>query len=375
MWLKMDKEEILKKLRELRNEDPLFRNGKIVSSVSTEPLDIALEAFRIFSDINALDSYVFPSVQKLEREIIGWFGVLLNNLSLDGYVTTGGTEANIAALYIAKKIHPKRKELIVPRSAHYSIQRAADLMGLRIKWTELDENFKADVDSIKSKINKNTLAIIATLGTSSLGIVDPIEEINDLCKDIFFHVDAAFGGFVLPFLDKRKIDFSLDNIDSITIDPHKMGLSLIPAGCILFKNETYLERLNVSPPYLPFSTHTLSGSRSGGAIAATWATLMHLDHEGYKKIVEECIENTKFLCNELKKISKASIVTEPELNIVGIKISDIESIAKELKKRGWKIAINRDMECIRVVVMPHVTKEVISRFLDDLDLILKNKLT
>jgi len=362
----MDKKQIITRLKELRREDPSFMDGKIISSVSTEPLDIALEAFRIFSDTNALDTYIFPSIQKIERDIIKWFGILLNNPQISGYITTGGTEANMAALYAAKKIYPKRKELVVPESAHYSIQRAADLMNLRVRWTTLDENFKADIDSIKSEINKDTLAVIATAGTSSLGIVDPIEEINDLCEDIFFHVDAAFGGFVLPFLGRRKIDFTLVNLDSLTIDPHKMGLAPIPAGSILFKDNSYLGRLRISPPYLPVRTYTLSGTRSGGSIAATWATLMYFDFDGYKKIVEECMENTKFLCNELKNIPHADLVTDPELNIVGIKIPNAEKVAEELQKMNWKIAVNRDMGCIRVAVMPHVTREVISRFIEEL---------
>lgn len=366
----MDRTEIITRLNELRRKDPSFRDGRIISSVSTEPLDIALDAFRIFSDTNALDLHIFSSVEVIEGEVIKWFGTLLGNPLISGYVTTGGTEANMAALYAAKKIYPGRKEIIVPKSAHYSLQRVADLMGLRIRWAALN-NFRADADSIKDMINKDTLAVIATAGTSALGIVDPIEEINEFCRDVFFHVDAAFGGFVLPFLDGRKIDFTLANLDSITIDPHKMGLAPIPAGSILFRDNSYLNRLKVSPPYLPFATSTLSGSRSGGAIAATWATLMYHGFEGYRRIVGECMGNTRFLCDELGNIPHVGLVTEPELNIVGIKIPDIGRVARELRGIGWRIAVNSDMGCIRVAVMPHITREVISKFIGDLRVILR----
>ena len=369
----MDIEQIIKELKEARKKDPFFSGGRIVSSVSTEPLRVALEAFRIFSDVNALDTYIFPSVIGLEREVIEWLGTMLKNPKAAGYITTGGTESNIQALYAAKKLYPQRKELIVPKSAHYSIYKAADLMGLRIKWTRVDGNFRADTLSIKKALGKDTLAVVATAGTAALGMVDPLEEINELCPDVFLHVDAAFGGFVLPFTGKRRMDFGLMNLDSVTIDPHKMGMTPIPAGSILFRDGSYLEKLACTPSYLPVETYTLCGSRSGGAIAASWAVLKSLGLEGYKKIVDGCMKNTAYLCSELEKIPGASLATEPDLNIVGIKIPDLEKNSRELGRRGWKLAVNTDAGCIRFVVMPHVTIEVIDDFMQELKKIIKNK--
>lgn len=372
---KMDEHEIIERLKRLRAEDPSFRDGRILSSVSTEPLPVALDAFKIFSDTNALDTNIFPGVQKIEREIIEWFGELLKNPKTYGYITTGGTEANIMALWSAKKLYPERNEIIVPESAHYSIQRASDLMNLEIIWTELDQNFRADVNSIKDKINRNTLAVIATAGTSSLGVVDPIKEINEFCENVFFHVDAAFGGFVIPFLENKRIDFSLENLDSMTIDPHKMGLSLIPAGAILFRDESYLKKFDLSPPYIPIKTHTLSGTRSGGSIASVWATLNYLGVDGYKRIVNECMKNTEFLCSEAEKIDSVSLITKPDLNIVGLKIPNSKKVWNSLKENGWRISLNSDTKSLRIVVMPHVTKDVIMRFVADLREIVEGHLT
>lgn len=359
--------EIIKKLRRLRNRDPYFSNGRILSSVSTKPSGIALDAFEIFSDTNALDSHIFPGVQRIENDVIRWFGKILKNREISGYITTGGTEANITAIWAAKKFYPERNEIIAPKSAHYSIQKAADLMDLKIIWVEVDKKFKADVGDIRKKINKNTLAVIATAGTSALGAIDPIEEINELCDGIFFHVDAAFGGFIIPFLkDHPRMDFTLKNLDSITIDPHKMGNSLIPAGSILFRDKSYLKKLELKPPYLPFRTCTLSGSRSGGSIASVWATTKYYGIKGYSKIAEDCIKNTKLLCDELGKIDGVVIVTEPELNIVGIKVPKLNKTYKALKRKGWKISSDSEKKNLRIVVMPHVTERVINEFVTDL---------
>ncbi|HEX55225.1 MAG: tyrosine decarboxylase MfnA [Candidatus Altiarchaeales archaeon] len=369
----MERNKIIDELKKLRERDPLFENGRILSSVSTKPPRIALEAFNIFHDTNALDRFLFDSINKLEREIIEWFGILLRNREVSGYITTGGTESNIVALWSAKKIYEGRREIIVPESAHYSIERAADLLELEISWISLDDEFRARVNEIRKKIDKDTLAVIATAGTSALGVIDPIDEINKLCKDVYFHVDAAFGGFVIPFIEtKERIDFSLENLDSITIDPHKMGLSIIPSGCILFRNNSYLERLEISPSYLGFKTWTLSGSRTGGTIAATWANIKYLGIDGYKRIVNECIENTKFLCKKLREIEGLEIVVEPTINIVAIRTRDTERLFLELRRRGWKILMDSKTKSIKIVVMPHVTKNVIEKFVNELKEIMRD---
>ena len=147
-----------------------------------------------------------------------------------------------------------------------------------------------------------------------------------------------------------------------------MGMAQIPSGAILLRNNSLADKIVVSPPYLPFKTNTLSGTRSGGAIAATYATLNYLGVEGYKEIVGGCMENTKFLCNEIKKSDFAGLVTEPELNIIGIKVlnSDHQEVVKKLRGRGWKVSLNEKPGCIRVVVMPHISRENILDFIEDL---------
>ena len=369
----MDKEsEILERLRGMRAGDPKFEDGKILSSVSTKPLGIAIEAFKIFADTNALDTHIFSKVEELEKECIGWIGNLLHNRLARGYITTGGTEANIFALWVMRE-NSKKRQIIVPRSAHYSVERAANLLGLEIIPAALDENFKADAGDIERNINENTLGIVLTAGTSALGAVDPVEDVSDLISNsgekIFLHVDAAFGGFIIPFLKPGiMFDFELENVTSMTIDPHKMGMAPIPSGAVLLKNDSLLDKITISPPYLPFKTNTLSGTRSGGAIAATYATLNYIGVDGYEKIVGGCMENTKLLCSELSKLDCVEKAAEPELNIVGIMVSgsDNSEIVKKLGKRGWKVSLNEKPKCIRVVVMPHTSRENILCFIDDL---------
>src|SRR5690606_34902424 len=142
-------------------------------------------------------------------------------------------EANIMAMRAARNTRRiKNPEIIVPKSAHFSFKKASDMLCLKLREAELDKDYKVDINSVHHMISDKTVAIVGVAGTTELGKVDPIEELSEICadRDIFLHVDAAFGGYSIPFLnetgyDLPKFDFSLPGVCSITIDPHKMGLA------------------------------------------------------------------------------------------------------------------------------------------------------
>jgi tyrosine decarboxylase/aspartate 1-decarboxylase len=195
-----------------------------------------------------------------------------------------------------------------------------------------------------------------------------------LANDVYFHVDAAFGGFVLPFLeelgsDVSDFDFRLPGVCSITVDPHKMGLAPIPAGGILFRDEEMMRSITTRIPYLAGGEtdhNTILGTRSGASAIAVWALLMHLGRQGYRGVVGRCMRLTSKLVEGVQKINGVSLVTRPTLNIVGISSGeiDIKSLAKEMRERGWAVSLFPGH--IRVVIMPHVKSSYIEHFLKDL---------
>ena len=166
------------------------------------------------------------------------------------------------------------------------------MLNLKIVEAKLDEHYKIDVESVKRAISENTVAIVAIAGTTELGLIDPIEEISKIAQEhnIYFHVDAAFGGFSIPFLknlgyEVPVFDFSLDGVCSITVDPHKMGLAPIPAGGIIFRKEEYLQVMAVDSPYLTVKTQsTIVGTRLGASSAATYAIMKYFGKNGYSKL-------------------------------------------------------------------------------------------
>ncbi|MCC7553073.1 MAG: tyrosine decarboxylase MfnA [Methanobacteriaceae archaeon] len=380
------KEKILKKLEDFQKYDYKYSDGRILGSMCTSAHPFAKKIFYKFLDSNLGDPGLFKGTKAIEKEVIKSIGVLLSNENAYGNVVTGGTEANIMAIRAARNFARKHKniengEIILPKSAHFSFKKATDLMNLKIIEIELDDNYIMDLSSIEDNISSNTIAIVGIAGTTELGLIDPIEELSKIAikYNIYLHVDAAFGGFSIPFLKNSgynlpNFDFSLKGVSSISIDPHKMGLAPIPSGCILFREKEYLDVMAVNSPYLTTKKQsTIVGTRLGASAAATLAIMDYLGFRGYEKIAMELMNNTKFLKENLIKDGYV-LTVEPQLNIISFNHPNIDTydLANELEKKGWYVSISSCPVSIRIVLMKHIKKSHLKEFILDLREINKN---
>jgi len=368
---------VLAELESRLGKDFNHDSGRIVGSMCTRPHAFARKVYCRYVEKNLGDSGLFPAVAELEREAVGMLGEILGNSHASGHVTTGGTEANILALWAAKKKAKKSPcEVIVPASAHCSFDKAADLLSIKVVKAPLNGKYQVDVEAVRDAISPNTIAIVGAAGTTGLGVVDPIPELSEIAaeKDLYLHVDAAFGGFVLPFLkrlrpDLPSFDFSLPQVRSITVDPHKMGLAPIPAGGIVFRNENLRRTVSWKISYLSgggSEQATIVGTRSAASVTAVWALLRHLGVEGYTRVVQRCMRLTWRLAREVSAIEDLGVVTEPTMNVVGIKSAtlDISEVARQLRLREW--AVSLFPHHIRIVVMPHVKEQHVKELIQDL---------
>ena len=375
----IDKADILKELEELHSLDSDYADGRILGSMCTESHPFAKEIFCKFLDTNLGDPGLFKGTKQIEDKVIKFIGELLSIDNPYGHIVTGGTEANLMAIRAARNHARKYKgivdgEIIIPESAHFSFKKAADMLNLKIVEAELDD-YKISVESVKNAISDKTVAIVAIAGTTELGLIDPIEEISKIAleNNIYFHVDAAFGGFSIPFLrecgyDLPVFDFSLEGVCSVTVDPHKMGLAPIPAGGILFRKEEYLEVMAVDSPYLTVKTQsTIVGTRLGASSAATYAIMKYFGKEGYTKLAKDLMENAMFFKKGLDDLGY-EVVCEPELNIVAFNHPKIDTheLAERLEKLGWKVSVAKCPVAIRVVLMNHIKKNHLKELLEDL---------
>jgi tyrosine decarboxylase/aspartate 1-decarboxylase len=255
------------------------------------------------------------------------------------------------------------------------------MLSLKTVEVPLNENYKIDTTMLEDCITDNTMAITAIAGSTEFGLVDDIKEISKIAKsnDVYLHVDAALGGFIIPFLNYRNdnqlnFDFKCKGVSSITIDPHKMGLAPVPAGGILFRHKKYLDKLAIDAPYLTKNVQTtIVGTRTGASTAATWALINYQGMDGYADVVEQSINLTQYTYNKLMQMDDVNVIVKPELNVVAFNVSDmkVNKLKEELLKKGWRVSNTVNPYAIRLVLMPHVKKEHIDNFLVDLREIIK----
>ncbi len=360
--------DIIDELRRYREMDIPY--SRVLSSMCTTPHPVALEAHRIFVETNLGDPGIFIGTTELEKRVIRMLGEILSNPDAAGYISSGGTEANIQGIRAARNLKRIRDpNIVIPKSAHFSFEKIGDILGVEIRRAPLDNDYRVDVAEVERMVDERTVAIVGIAGTTELGQVDDIEALGEIASesDVFLHVDAAFGGLVLPFMDKRiPFDFEIDGVSSITVDPHKMGMATIPAGGILFRSERFLRALEVETPYLTSKyQYTLTGTRPGTGVASTYAVLRHLGFEGMKEIVERCLRNTRILVEEMRDIGFEPVI-EPIMNVVSFHAENADRLKDELYRRRWVISTIREPEAIRMVIMPHVTEEVIKEFVSEL---------
>jgi tyrosine decarboxylase / aspartate 1-decarboxylase len=337
----------------------------------TYPHPVAVRAHMENIHTNLGDPNLFPEIAALERRAVAILGGFLGDAGATGYISSGGTESNIQAVRASKILADVRDpNIVVPASAHQSFEKARDLTGVELRYARLDEHYVVDVNALDELVDENTVCVVGIAGSTSLGTIDPIPVLAQIAREnnSFLHVDAAFGGFVIPFLDKTyPFDFSVNGVRSIAVDPHKMGMSTIPSGGLLFNNSADFDALSTNTFYSV--ERSITGTRSGAPVAATLAVLERLGFDGYQSLVRECMRLTT-LCVEQAAEFGIYPVIPPVMNILAFKVPDVQRAVLRLTALGWRISVMGG--ALRIVIMPHINEKTIMEFTEDLKKIVKN---
>ena len=326
------------------------------------PHPLARAAYALAMGINpnnhALDGGRASSRMEVEavREIarmFGWTDYL-------GHLTSGGTFANLEALWIAGQLAPG-KRIVASEQAHYTHGRISAVLGLPFTAVSADRQGRIDVAALESALQRGDVGtVVVTLGTTATGAVDPLHEVVALRNVYKFrvHVDAAYGGyFVLAsnLSEETTRAFAcLDQVDSIVVDPHKHGLQPYGCGCILFREPAIGRFYKHDSPYTYFTSDelhlgeiSLECSRAGAAATALWATqrLLPLTPGGVfagelscgrkaaLRVYEKLTKDTRFLTG-----------AEPELDILiwAMKAYTLEE-SSGLAKAVFELAAEQDL--------------------------------
>jgi tyrosine decarboxylase / aspartate 1-decarboxylase len=249
-----------------------------------------------------------------------------------GHLTGGGTMANLEALWVAGRLD-QAKTILASAQAHYTHQRISSVLQLPFETIPCDARGRMDVEALQKRLRRGDVgAVVATMGTTATGSVDPLAEILQLRAKHGFrlHADAAYGGYfglaenLSP--EARKNFDHITQADSIVIDPHKHGLQPYGCGCVLFRDPVVGRLYRHDSPYTYFSSGelhlgeiSLECSRPGAAAVALWATqkLLPLKKAGeFAKGLEQCREAAIDLHQRIAADSRFVAAFAPELDIV-----------------------------------------------------------
>ncbi len=355
----MSKQEILDTLEQYKKDDVKWRSGKVFAytfSAGEDVDDLIKEAYMKYLSENALDPTSFPSLARLEREVVRFvIDLLRGDDNAVGNFTSGGTESIMLAVKTARdkaaadKPHIKNPEMVFPRTAHSAFHKAAQYFGIKPVMSEFNsDTFMADVDSMRNAINENTILLAASAPSYAQGVVDPIREIGKLAleKGLLFHVDGCMGGIMLSFLrqmegfDIPDFDFSVPGVTSISADMHKFGYAAKGASVISYRNKDIRKHqifaTTASTSYAMFNATMLS-SKSGGPMAGAWAVIHYLGMDGYKRIIGEVMAAVKKIKDGINSIEGFRILGEPKMSIFSFASDSVNvfQLADYMAKRGW----------------------------------------
>lgn len=355
--------------------------GRVLNSICTEPHPLGVEMAAAAAHTNLGDVRIFRGTKRIERKVVRLLLDLLGNPGGSGNLVSGGTEANLIAMLVARESArargrlTDRPEVVVSATVHFSFTKIFGLLGLTPVVVPVDDALRLPAGEVARRIGEHTVAVVATAGSSEFGVVDAVDEIGPAVsgRDVHLHVDAATGGFIIPFArelghDLPQFDFSVDGVDSITIDPHKYGLANVPAGAVLFKGAKDAGRFAFDSFFVDTPVHnTLLGTRPGSAAVSTYAVLEHLGRDGFKAITRTNFEVTRHLVDGLRAAGH-ELAAEPQLNIVVVKMPHAARISQLLESRGWIVSTSKRFgETLRLVVTRHVTAPMVDEFLTVLE--------
>jgi len=356
----LSKEEILNTLQSFKSRDLDWKAGKVwcyVYNPGEDPAEVTQAAYLAFLTENGLDPTVFPSLLKLETDVVrATINLLRGDSNAVGHLTTGGTESIMLAVKTARDKaraeHPEilQPEMVLPKTAHAAFHKAAHYLSVKPVLVEIDpQTFKVRAEDMRAAISPNTILLVASAPSYSQGVIDPIAEIGKIAqeKNILFHVDACVGGLHLSFMRKLgyavpDFDFAVPGVTSISTDLHKYGYAAKGCSVIMYRGKDirkYQIFACTDTTGYTLINPTMLSSKTGGPMAGAWAILNFLGEEGYRKIVKDVQEATQRLIEGVDAMEDLQVLGEPVMCMFSFKSDtlNVYQLADEMNKRGWYI--------------------------------------
>lgn len=353
-------EEIFEYLKIAKSFDAKWEEGQIYAYVydpGRDVMEVGKRAYMAYLVENGLDPTAFPSLLKLETEVVRMvIDLLRGDQEVVGNLTTGGTESILLAVKTARdwarhhRPEITQPEMVICQTAHHAFHKAAQYFGLKVVLTPFNPaTYRADVQAMREAITPNTILLVGSAPAYSQGVVDPIPEIAALAqeKGLLCHVDACVGGIHLSIMrklgyDVPPFDWTVPGVTSMSADLHKFGYCPKQASVVMYRNKA-LRRFQIftstrTTCYTLINPTVLS-TKTGGPIAAAWAVMNYLGEEGYKKIVRRVQEATERMIAGVSAIPELRVMGKPDMCLFAFTSDtlDMFQLADALVARGYVV--------------------------------------
>ncbi|MBN2622470.1 MAG: aspartate aminotransferase family protein [Acidimicrobiales bacterium] len=385
--------EVLAELHAMaKEEDATWETGRCSGTMycgDHEHYDFMNEAFGLFAHVNVLQRDMCPSATKFEAEILAMALDLFHADAVAGgepagLVTTGGTGSILHAVLAYREQAAARgvtrPNFVKPETGHPAFDKACHLFGIELRTAPTDpDTTLVDVAAMADLVDDDTIAILGSAGNYPYGTIDPIEQLGELAQSrgVGLHVDACLGGFILPFgqelgvADIPLFDFRVPGVTTISADTHKYGYAFKGSSTLLFRDK---ELRNGQYFFMSgwtggkYMSPGIEGSRSGGLIAATWAAMVQLGRDGYRRYAEAIFSTAAQMMDAVR--------SHPELRIMGRPTFcfsftsdefDIYHVNDFMRERGWRFNGQQYPNAIHMAVTrPQTQPGVADAFAADL---------
>ncbi|MER7167633.1 aminotransferase class V-fold PLP-dependent enzyme [Micromonospora sp. NPDC000207] len=355
-------DEVLAEVRALRAADRPTHGGRLFAYVYDPAVpgldELANSAYAESAHVNGLDPTAFPSLLAMENTLVGAAARLLGggpgSTAPDavGSVTGGGTESLILAVKAARDSRPEVAEprLVVPATAHAAFAKAAHYLRVALDTVAVSaQTLRPDPADVAAAIRPETVLVACSAPSYAHGVIDPVEQIAAVAAErgVRCHVDACFGGWTLPYLRRLGVpvppfDLGVAGVTSISVDLHKYAYA--PKGVSVLLHRDPASR---APQFFAFAgwpgytmvNPVISSTRSGGPIAAAYATVRHLGDDGYLDLARRTRAAVTGLAAAVRAVDGLRLLAEPESTVVCFTVSDPDldlfTLVDELTARGW----------------------------------------
>jgi glutamate/tyrosine decarboxylase-like PLP-dependent enzyme len=354
-------DEILAELELLKQHDVKWKDGRAFTLAYYAGPEVAAlgdEAYRRFSSDNALNTDAFPSLRRIQSDVVEMVAELVDGgPEAAGFMTTGGTESLLMAVKAARERGRAergvtRPNVVLPTTAHAAFDKGCHYFGLDSRRVDVRTDWRADVDAMADVIDDHTVLVVGSAPQYPQGVIDPIPGIAALAADrgINCHIDACMGGMALPYLARLGVqippwNLSVPGVTSISVDLHKFGYTSKGASVIVHRSrELRSHQTFVTSNWLggTYGSSGVLGTKGGGAMAAAWAVMNHLGDDGYLRLAGQARRATLALAAAIEECPELELRASPDAMIVAFGATDpvrldVFALADELWRRGWYV--------------------------------------